>query len=72
MELISFQDALGKTEGRRRYILLGNGFGIALFPEKFTYKSLLNQAEEAGLFAAYPELLEAFNILNTTDFEVVL
>jgi hypothetical protein len=70
--MISFQDALDSTEGERRHLLLGNGFSIALFPERFTYKSLLQQAKDEGLFAATPELEEAFAILNTTDFETVL
>ena len=72
MEILSFEDALRKTRGERRHLLLGNGFSIALFPDRFTYKSLLAEAKDAGLFDAYPELQEAFEILKTTDFEMVL
>lgn len=72
IELISFDDALRKTRGDRRHLLLGNGFSIALFPKRFTYKSLLDEAKETGLFEDYPELQEAFEILETTDFEIVL
>ncbi|MEP7351092.1 MAG: DUF4917 family protein [Sphingorhabdus sp.] len=72
MPVISFQEALHKTEGLKRHLLLGNGFSIALFPNRFRYGSLLQQAFDDGLFENYPELFEAFNILETTDFEIVL
>jgi hypothetical protein len=71
-DIISFEDALRKTRGERRHVLLGNGFSIALFPGRFSYKSLLEEAKGAGLFEEYPELQKAFEILKTTDFEVVL
>lgn len=72
MNVISFTDALRITRNERRHLLLGNGFSIALFPDRFTYKSLLQEAKDSGLFDAYPELQEAFEILKTTDFEIVL
>ncbi|KFG90197.1 hypothetical protein BV98_002000 [Sphingobium herbicidovorans NBRC 16415] len=72
LSVISFDEALQKTEGRKRHLLLGNGFSIALFPNKFRYGSLLDRAKEDGVFNEYPELVEAFEILSTTDFEVVL
>ena len=56
MEIISFADALRITAGERRHLLLGNGFSIALFPEKFVYKSLLDQAIEQGTFNETPEI----------------
>lgn len=71
-DLISFDEALHKTNGDRRHLLLGNGFSIALFPDRFRYGSLLQQAKDDGLFDDYPEVVEAFEILETTDFEVVL
>jgi hypothetical protein len=70
--MISFDEALALSEDSKRHLLIGNGFSIALFPDRFTYKSLLGEAKEAGLFEKYPELGQAFEILNTTDFEVVL
>ncbi len=72
MDLISFAEALAKTRGERRHLLLGNGFSIALFPTRFTYMSLLQQAKDEGLFKKTPQLVAAFDILRTTDFEVVL
>lgn len=72
MDLISFEDALRITRGDRRHLLLGNGFSIALFPGKFSYESLFDQAVENDLFKDAPQILDAFGILDTTDFEVVL
>lgn len=70
--IISFAEALNKTDGMKRHLLLGNGFSIALFPDKFRYQSLLQQAIDDGLFNDFPEIPEAFELLGTTDFEVVL
>lgn len=72
MDVISFNEALRKTEGNRRHLLLGNGFSIALFPDRFRYGSLLQRAIDDGLFDDVPQIVEAFEILGTTDFEVVL
>ncbi|MEO5494934.1 MAG: DUF4917 family protein [Sphingomonas sp.] len=72
IDLLSFEEAQRKTGGSRRHLLLGNGFSIALFPDRFRYGSLLQQAKDDGLFNDFPEIFEAFEILDTTDFEVVL
>ncbi len=40
-ELITFADALAASEQGKRHLLLGNGFSIALFPDRFRYGSLL-------------------------------
>ena len=52
----------------KRHLLLGNGFSISLFPNRFRYDSLLESAN----FSAYPETRQAFSVLATTDFEVVI
>ena len=70
--MITFAQALEETEDRKRLLLLGNGFSISLFPECFSYASLFDEAVEAGLFSDHPELLEAFKLLGTTDFELVM
>lgn len=70
--LIGFDRALRDTEHGRRYLLLGNGFSIALFPDRFRYGSLLQESERTGLFNDIPEALRAFTSLSTTDFEVVI
>lgn len=70
--MISFQEALGATEDRKRYLLLGNGFSISIFPDCFSYASLFQEAKEQGLFDDTPELAAAFEILGTIDFEFVM
>lgn len=66
--LITFEDALKETVDVKRHLLLGNGFSIALFPERFRYGALLDQAD----FSGCPEARAAFDALGTTDFEVVI
>lgn len=66
--IISFQDALRETANVKRHLLLGNGFSIALFPDRFQYKALLKEAN----FEDVPEAQKAFEALQTTDFEVVI
>lgn len=68
VELLSFADALAASEAGKRHLLLGNGFSIALFPDRFRYGSLLEQAD----FSGFPEARLAFDALNTTDFEIVI
>jgi hypothetical protein len=67
-DILAFSDALDETQSARRHLLLGNGFSIALFPGRFTYRSLLEQAD----FSDNPEVRAAFDALGTTDFEFVL
>ena len=64
----TFAQALAETEAGKRHLLLGNGFSIALFPDRFRYGSLLGAAD----FSRYPEARKAFDQLGTTDFEVVI
>jgi len=68
MPVLTFADALEQTHELKRHLLLGNGFSIALFPNRFTYGSLLDSVD----FAAYPQAKQAFEELATTDFEVVI
>jgi hypothetical protein len=68
IELKSFAETLAETDGGRRHLLLGNGFSIALFPDRFRYGSLLEEAD----FTRCPEVRKAFDQLGTTDFEVVI
>ena len=68
MPVISFAEALARSEAGKRHLLLGNGFSISIFPERFRYDSLL----EAADFSETPELRETFDRLGTTDFEVVI
>lgn len=70
--MITFEKALLSTEDCRRYLLLGNGFSISLFPKCFTYASLYQEAKDQGLLAQTPELEKAFDLLGTIDFEFVM
>ena len=65
---ISFAQTLAETAQVKRHLLLGNGFSIALFPKRFQYGSLLEEAN----FGSCPEVRRAFDLLGTTDFEVVI
>lgn len=67
VKVISFTDALRETEKAKRHLLLGNGFSIALFPDRFRYGALLDEAD----FSNSPAARAAFDALGTTDFEVV-
>lgn len=66
--IISFQAALDETSACKRHLLLGNGFSISLFPDRFRYGALLDE----GDFSEFPEVRKAFDVLGTTDFEVVI
>jgi hypothetical protein len=68
LKIISFQEALKRTNNERRHLFLGNGFSMALFPDIFSYVRLLDSAD----FTSIPEAKSIFRILNTTDFEVVI
>lgn len=69
MSLITFQEALAKAQGcTTKHLLLGNGFSIACVPTIFTYRSLFDEAD----FSSYPEIRLAFQLLDTTDFELVI
>jgi hypothetical protein len=70
--ILTFAEALEETEDCRRYVLLGNGFSISLFPERFTYVSLFESARSDGLFDATPEIAKAFEALGTKDFEELM
>ena len=65
---ISFTEALKLTADTKRHLLLGNGFSIALFWDRFGYVSLLENVD----FTHFPEARKAFDLLGTTDFEVVI
>lgn len=70
--MLLFSEALELTADEKRYLLLGNGFSISLFPACFSYSSLFVEATSSGLFADHPEVAQAFNLLDTTDFEFVM
>uniref|UniRef100_UPI0021E063D6 DUF4917 family protein n=1 Tax=Granulicella arctica TaxID=940613 RepID=UPI0021E063D6 len=67
MPVITFEQALAKTIDVKRHLLIGNGFSMDLFPHCFSYGSLLESTD----FTAHPEARQAFDLLGTTDFEMV-
>jgi hypothetical protein len=68
MPVIAFAQALNETAGLRRHLLLGNGFSIALFPNRFRYGSLFEEID----FTQAPVLRQVFAELATQDFEVAI
>ena len=63
-KVISFDEALARTDGKERSLLIGNGFSI----EHFSYRTLL---EKSGLIDTDP-LLTLFAALDTYDFETAI
>jgi len=67
--MITFDEAIQDSEQfKKRHLILGNGFSIALFPDIFLYGSLFEEAD----FSKNPNLNHVFEALNTTDFEVAI
>lgn len=70
MALITFADALARVEaGTTPHVLLGNGFSRACREAIFAYDALF---ERADFNALSPLARQAFTVLATTDFEVVM
>lgn len=67
MILLSFNEALKKSDGKKN-LLLGNGFSIDLFPDIFHYGSLFKNAE----FNNATAIEDIFSELRTEDFELVV
>lgn len=63
-DVISFDEAVARTNGKDRTLLIGNGFSI----EHFNYRTLL---ENAGLAEDDP-LRNLFTALGTFDFEAAI
>src|SRR5258705_13337729 len=63
-DIIAFDEALSRTKGQDRGVLLGNGFSI----KYFSYRTLL---EKTSLKDGEP-LKELFRALDTVDFEAVM
>ncbi|MDN3443403.1 DUF4917 family protein [Microbacterium sp. APC 3901] len=69
--ILSFDEALldARRKSSQRSILLGNGFSIGYNPSIFSYDSLADEAELAGLSVAKPALFDA---LKSSNFEAVI
>jgi len=68
LQLLTFAEALEQAEGTK-HILLGNGFSRALRNDIFAYDALFLRADFSRLS---PTARDAFSVLNTTDFEIVM
>src|SRR5579885_2383655 len=67
--LLDFADALAQAiTGKKKHVLLGNGFSRACRNDIFAYGALFTRAD----FTAIPLAQSAFEKLGTTDFEVVM
>ena len=68
VEVMTFDEALTRSDAAKRKLLLGNGFSIAWKATAFTYRSLI----EAADLSSVPRAQAAFGALNTSDFEEVI
>lgn len=70
-KLQSFERALHRAskEGNRPHLLLGNGFSRACRDDSFAYGALFDRAD---FQKCSPKAQQAFEALNTSDFEVVM
>jgi Domain of unknown function (DUF4917) len=68
MQLIEFATALAQTEDVKRHLLMGNGYSMGVFPNRFSYGSLIDSVD----FTAYRQARLAFGSLQTTNFEIVI
>lgn len=71
LTILSFDEAIKRCSGAKRcpHLLLGNGFSRALRNDIFAYDALLNRADFSSLS---PLARQAFDVLDTTDFEVAI
>ena len=70
MPLVTFEAALERVrEGRVPHLLLGNGFSRACREDIFAYTALFDRADFNQLS---PLARQSFDLLGTTDFEVVM
>ncbi|WP_083876137.1 DUF4917 family protein [Caenispirillum salinarum] len=68
-EIFSFDDAMNEARHcKKKHILLGNGFSVAIRPNIFSYTSLYENAD----FSAHNNVKKIFESLGTMDFEIVI
>lgn len=64
-QIKSFQECLKIAAESEKHLLLGNGFSISLFPEKFAYNALSEKVESK-------RINKLFKCFKTNDFEYVM
>jgi hypothetical protein len=67
-DIITFEDAVERST-TPRHVLLGNGFSRAFRDDIFSYDALFDRANFGGMS---PAAREAFQALQTKDFEIVI
>jgi hypothetical protein len=67
--MLTFEQAIQDSQGRKKHLLLGNGFSIACRANVFTYRRLFEQADFSNLSASARHIFDA---LQTQDFERVI
>lgn len=65
--ILTYAEVLSSAD-TNRHLLLGNGFSIACRPSLFRYDKLFDRAD----FSRLERTREAFNLLNTTNFEEMI
>jgi hypothetical protein len=67
--IVPYEKAMAALTGsKKRHLLLGNGFSIALKPDIFSYGSLYENAD----FGNASHVKKLFEALKTQDFEIVI
>ncbi|MEK2646087.1 DUF4917 family protein [Bdellovibrio sp. BCCA] len=69
IELKRFDDCIKSAVSKKKHVLLGNGFSRACRNEVFSYDSLFKSADFSRLSV---EAKQIFQLLDTTDFEIVM
>ena len=70
-KVLTFEQALDKSENTKRNLLLGNGFSIACYPNIFNYGSLYEEAAKK-IEKDMPEVHTLFEKSCKKDFETVI
>ena len=69
VEVPTYDTAMASlADAKKKHLLLGNGFSIALKPDIFSYGSLYENAD----FSAALHVKKLFEALGTQDFEIVI
>jgi hypothetical protein len=71
MQVIDFATALAQTDDVKRHLLMGNGFSIALFPNRFSYVSLLDSVD-SRLIPKQDSPTERLDVWPSADSGILL
>ncbi len=71
-KLLTFEEVLFETKGKKRKLLLGNGFSMAYDSERFSFTSLYKSALDKNIIKKNSEIHKIFENFETSDFEEVI